>query len=178
MEQYDALYFEFIERLHRDKQKKQRETPLAPIEFFTLMTITLIIKLKEGEIKDEWAEKMKKALGKAPDLSGEGTTVGELVKIFGASMSSVSRKVTALEKKGFVERIPAKTDRRVIYLRLTETGRAIYMKEREKQMALRNYIRRGLGEDQYVELMTLANRAFDLKDEFYASLEQKCNEQE
>lgn len=178
MEKYDQLFFELMQRMYRDKQKKQCEAVLAPIEFFTLMAITMITKAKSGEIDTLWAEKIKRTLGCDEDDPGEGTTVGELVKLSKASMSAVSRKVTALEKKGYVERIPARTDRRVIYLRPTEEGVAICVREREKQIALRNYVAKGLGEENFIELLMLANRAFDLRDQFYAELENNSETQE
>lgn len=178
MEQYDQLFFELMQRMYRDKQKKPCEKELAPIEFFTLMAITMLTKAKLGEIKAAWAAEMIAVLGCDPEDPGEGTTVGELVKLSKATMSAVSRKVTALEKKGYVERIPAKNDRRVIYLRPTEAGTRICVREREKQIALRNYVARGLGEEKFIELLMMANRAFDLRDAFYAELEEKSETQE
>ena len=87
-------------------------------------------------------------------------------------MSAVSRKVTVLEKKGYVERIPAKNDRRVIYLRPTEAGTEICSKEIKKQVAMRNYLAQGMGEEKFTELLALATEAFDLKDAFFAEYEE------
>lgn len=178
MFQYDQMFFELMQRMYRDKPKKQCEIVLAPIEFFTLMTITVITKIKSGEIEAPWADEIKRSIDYDREKPGEGTTVGELVKLSKASMSSVSRKVTALEKKGYVERIPAKSDRRVIFLRPTEAGAEICIREREKQIALRNYVAQGLGEDKFLEMLMLANRAFDLRDAFYAELEAQKQKQE
>ncbi len=166
----DHLFFELIQRLYRDKQRKLCDKSLAPIEFFTLMTITAITDVKTGKLTDGVAEEMKKICGNDYRLTGEGATVGELVKFSGASMSSVSRKVTELEKKGYVARFPSKKDRRVIFLRPTEKGMKICIEEREKQIALRDHILEGLGKEKYLELLMLANRAFDLRDDFFKTV--------
>ena len=51
-------------------------------------------------------------------------TLSELAAAMRQSLPALSQRVTALEEKGFVERVADPADRRVTGLRLTETGRS------------------------------------------------------
>ena len=58
-------------------------------------------------------------------MQRSGTRQGELALALGLSKSAVSRMVTQLEKRGFVERTSTAKDERVRYLSLTARGRKL-----------------------------------------------------
>lgn len=58
----------------------------------------------------------------------EQCTVTELAALLGLEISTVSRRVKALEDRGLVERETSPTDRRAALLRLTPDGRALFEK--------------------------------------------------
>lgn len=60
-------------------------------------------------------------------------TLSELAGAMRQSLPALSQRVTALEERGFVERVADPADRRVTGLRLTETGR------REMDIAFRRF---------------------------------------
>jgi DNA-binding MarR family transcriptional regulator len=57
--------------------------------------------------------------------------VSELAERFEVSLPSMSKTVTALVKRGWVERVRSQEDRRVVQLHLTDDGRAILGEMRE-----------------------------------------------
>lgn len=58
----------------------------------------------------------------------EQCTMTELAALLGLEISTVSRRVKALEDRGLVERETSPTDRRAALLRLTPEGRALFEK--------------------------------------------------
>ena len=56
----------------------------------------------------------------------EQCTMTELAALLGLEISTVSRRVKALEDRGLVERETSPTDRRATLLRLTPEGRALF----------------------------------------------------
>ena len=54
----------------------------------------------------------------------EGVTMSELSRMLLVSNGNATAVVDRLEKDGLVERIPSETDRRTVYVALTQTGLA------------------------------------------------------
>ena len=67
--------------------------------------------------------------------NSDGVMVSELLERVETSFSAVSRSLKGLEEKGYIDRIPSKTDRRVVRLSLTESGYTALKCEHEKMMA-------------------------------------------
>jgi len=64
-------------------------------------------------------------------------SMGELCKIANVKMPSMTEVVDRLEKEGFVERIRDTADRRVVKVRLTQTGKKAHngiLKTREQEL--------------------------------------------
>ncbi|HWQ89613.1 MAG TPA: MarR family transcriptional regulator [Desulfitobacteriaceae bacterium] len=59
----------------------------------------------------------------------EGVTITALSELLEISKSAVSQTINALEDKAYVERITIKNDRRLVYVRLTESGQQCLAKE-------------------------------------------------
>ena len=93
---------------------------------------------------------------------GEGVPMRELVDHWGLDASYVTSLADALEERGLVERRPHPTDRRVKMLFLTEEGERLRQEitrrftapppelaalSKRDQEALRDILRRALGED-------------------------------
>lgn len=65
------------------------------------------------------------------DVTGEATA-GELAKAAELSPASVSTMLDNLERDGIVERTRSESDRRVVVVTLTESGRALLAEKRER----------------------------------------------
>lgn len=55
----------------------------------------------------------------------ESMTLSALATVMGQSLPALSRRVSALEEMGYVERVPNPSDRRVASVRLTQSGHAL-----------------------------------------------------
>ncbi len=86
-----------------------------------------------GLIRPEWTVLLCLA-------ARSGLTSTEVAEVTGQARNSISRAVKLLEKKGFIERIQDRTDRRKASMLLTDKGHRIYedvvdlFKRREVQM--------------------------------------------
>jgi len=54
---------------------------------------------------------------------GEATTPGELARVYGVEMSSVTRMLERMERKGLVQRVRSGDDRRRVIVRVTAAGK-------------------------------------------------------
>lgn len=109
-EKTDPNASEQIERLFRAMHQLKRASGWPPQrsglsrgEFFLLHQIAHMEKHREGAPPER----------KISDLSAAAAM----------SKPAVSQMLNSLEKKGLVERVMTKTDRRVVYVRMTEAGR-------------------------------------------------------
>jgi DNA-binding MarR family transcriptional regulator len=68
------------------------------------------------------------------DMAGEATA-GDLAKAAELSPASVSAMLDHLERDGIVERARSASDRRVVVVSLTESGRALLAEKRERWRA-------------------------------------------
>ena len=95
-------FYRTLQRFHNCKPKFKGNGDLANVEFFMLMGLSMLLDMKECEEK--------------------GVTLGEIMKTSGMSVSAASKKISILEKKGYVERRPSKDDRRFVTLNLLPKG--------------------------------------------------------
>lgn len=64
------------------------------------------------------------------------STATELCRRTGLLKSQMNRVLRAMESKGYLARVRSQSDRRVVHLRLTETGEAAYGREHKQIMEM------------------------------------------
>ena len=95
------------------------------------------------------------------ERSGTPPTMGELSTELGIPLSSATRIVDGLVNGNFIERIPDESDRRVVRVQMTTTGREIYQAAMEfnKQRIVHMLSKFTLEEQN--QLLYLMNKLFD-----------------
>lgn len=151
--------FKVLHRFHLGKPKFKGDGSLANVEFFMLMGLEAMLKLKNEEKNNL---KQENGMHRTDE---QGITLGEIIKVTGMSMSAASKKVSILERKGLIERRPSKKDRRNMYIILTEKGKDICAREEAKKHAWVEELIKRMGEEDMKQLLVLANKAFDVMDE-------------
>ncbi|WP_019850091.1 MarR family winged helix-turn-helix transcriptional regulator [Desulfitobacterium sp. PCE1] len=87
-----------------------------------------------------------------------GITISTLSEHFEISKPAVSQMINALEDKNYVERITTKSDRRMVYVRLTELGEeALAEAFHEMQGKLEIYLEK-MGEQDMETLIALLDK--------------------
>lgn len=87
-------------------------------------------------------------------------TARDVVELRGLPKSQVSQAVDLLVSRGFLQRRPDQTDRRVIHLAITEAGEPLARETQEIQAACWQRIFSGLTETERKTLDTLLERVF------------------
>lgn len=161
--------YRVLHRFHCRTPKFNMDGDLSNVEFFLLIGIAALLDAQTGKFAFlDGVDGGRLADSAAPAVSDSdevGITIGEINKIMETSTSAVSKKITILEKKGLVRRTPSKTDRRNVYITLTDKGREICEKEKEKKHSYLKEIIRRMGKEDMEQMLELANRAFDILDE-------------
>lgn len=161
--------YRVLHRFHCSKQKLNMDGNLSNVEFFLLIGISALLDARAGTCAfldhDDARQAAGAAVYPASGTEETGITIGEINGIMETSISAVSKKVTILEKKGLVKRIPSKTDRRNVYITLTDKGREICEREKEKKHSYLQEVICRMGREDMEQMLMLANRAFDILDE-------------
>lgn len=92
----------------------------------------------------------------------EGVNISTLSELLEISKSAVSQIINALEDKGFVERITTKNDRRVVYVRLTESGEQCFAKVVEAFLQRMAQVFDKMGEEDTKELLRLLEKLYSI----------------
>ena len=88
----------------------------------------------------------------------EGTRIGTIAARMGTSRQAASQLLTAIEARGYVERIPDPDDRRAVVARHTPAGRRILLAAIEVMLSIEDEYGAILGEDGLVRLKRLLKR--------------------
>jgi DNA-binding MarR family transcriptional regulator len=107
---------EFLKTLHKFRFLKNRIQAGGPLSYAEHFMIATISECMEG--KDKVNE------------GNKGITVSEIAHQLGATMAAVSKMLRSLENKGLITRETSESDRRNVYVRLSEKG----MKEQKEQV--------------------------------------------
>ena len=95
------------------------------------------------------------------ERSGMYPTMGELSMELGIPLSTATRIVDGLVSASFIERIPDESDRRVVRVKMTETGREIYQSAMEfNKQRIAHMLSKFTPEEQG-QLLFLMNKLFD-----------------
>ena len=86
---------------------------------------------------------------------GDGITQGELVAASKMTAATISVALKSLESEGLVERRGDEDDLRVIRVYLTEKGREVDEKNKERVRCVDSIMMRGLSKTEQDDLMTL-----------------------
>lgn len=139
-------FYNTLRRFHNSKPKFKGDGDLANVEFFMLMGLSVLIDMKnDGEQKKD-------------------VTLGDIMRMSGMSVSAASKKISILEKKGYIHRETSKTDRRSISLKLTEKGKEICEEEKKKKRIFIERLITEMGDENMKLLLELSNRAFDIME--------------
>lgn len=93
-----------------------------------------------------------------------GVKISELSKAAKMSKPAVSQMLNVLEDKSLIERMTTKTDRRVVYVKLTDKGREQFQSKAEELSSLLDKIVIELGEDDTESLVNLLDKLYDIID--------------
>ncbi len=80
--------------------------------------------------------------------NGDSMTQKELEDYLDLSKSTLSGVLKTMEKNGFVEKVPSKTDRRVMVVTLTDEGNEKYSLAMEKFLELDRIVFEGLDDEE------------------------------
>lgn len=95
------------------------------------------------------------------DETVQGMKMSDISRMLGISRPASTQVVNELEKKGFVERILTKHDRRVVYVRMTEAGKEALKKGDVGFHLILKKLDELLGEQDMRELMRIIKKLGD-----------------
>ncbi len=102
--------------------------------------------------KDQWSD-------------GEGLVrMTEASRRMMISKPAATQVINRLVELGLVERASDENDRRVVYIRPTEAGRAFYEREIDKSLSMVDRVIARMGEGEAHQLVLLLGRFFDAFD--------------
>jgi len=130
-----------LEALHSLKRTQTWLSPLGGVSRGEYITLHMIYHLSKNADENE-----------------SGTKITDLSKAVQMSRPAVSQMLNCLEKKGLIERMMAKTDRRVVYAKLTQAGEEQLEKAHYQFHSWFDEIVEELGAEDTAELVRLINK--------------------
>mgnify|MGYP002622337557 CR=1 FL=1 len=135
-------FYRLLHRIHQCRPDVNRHSELANVEFFMLMQISILMEQGMEEI-----------------------TLGDIIKCTDMTMSAASKKITILEKKGYVSRSISKRDKRNVNIMLTDKGKKICDEDKRKKHEWVTKVLSKMGEEDSRKMFELVNRLFDIIEE-------------
>lgn len=103
----------------------------------------------------------------------EGISISELCERSGSSKPAMSKMISALEDKGYVERAICKEDRRVVNIMITSSGRNMLEESHGAMFDITEQSLLELGEEKVEELMKLLTELNEIFDRRVCELEKR-----
>jgi DNA-binding MarR family transcriptional regulator len=98
--------------------------------------------------------------------AGRAETAHELARVLDCDAGAITRMLDRLEAKGLIERVRSDTDRRVVYLRLTEAGRAAADSVPHVLADAHNDLFAGFSAGEWIQLRDFISRLITNANEF------------
>lgn len=87
----------------------------------------------------------------------EHITATDLCSTTGLLKSQMNKTLSEMENKGYIFRTRSTTDKRVVYITISEAGKAAYLKSHEKTMVIMDELTLSLGEAESAKTAELLN---------------------
>lgn len=139
MEYLEDCWFRTLQRFHNHRLRFRNHGDLAMMEFLMLLGVSVLLENTGGLL-----------------------TLSDIIEVTGMTMSAASRKISILEKKGFLSKRASESDKRKYYITLTEQGKALCEKERLAKRAWVQQIIARMGEEDTKQMLNLVNKMFDI----------------
>lgn len=132
-----------MDRWRRAWKNANLGTALNKSQFFTLMTLQN--KGNERFVPDRcnWQDPF------------EPMTLSELAKAMNQTMPAVSQRIRKLEEMGYVERTQDETDRRTVWIRLTEHGQDLLKETCHKMFDRLNRVLQRINENEQQDVQQM-----------------------
>ncbi len=146
-----AITHEFLvimDKLHKLMNKNHPKNMVHRGEFMML-----------GAIHGCMQEKISK------DINEPGIKVSELSSRLHSTNPATSKMLNVLEEKGYIERVPDKKDRRVVYIRLSAGGERLIKEALHRMHLFADRTIKRLGEEDAKELIRILNKFYDAVNE-------------
>lgn len=95
------------------------------------------------------------------EQNGNTFGISDIAESLHVSSPAISRTISTLEKKGFVERSVDRTNRRNTIVSLTDEGRAVYSQEADRLYLFLNRVIDRMGEDKLNALLELSHELLE-----------------
>lgn len=132
-------FYRLLHRIHQCRPNISKQSELSNVEFFMLMEISLLKEHGKEEI-----------------------TLGDIIECTDMTMSAASKKISILEKKGYVIRKASSKDKRNINIMLTESGEKICEDEKRKKHEWVTKVLSEMGEEDSRKMFELVDKLFDI----------------
>jgi DNA-binding MarR family transcriptional regulator len=140
-EQKLIIAFENIKRLTARPSLKE---PVSYREFVMMYVINNLMKQKQKQLSD--------------DEEQQGVMISRLSDLLQISRPTATQMVNSLEEKGYVVRTTSDTDRRVVYIGLTNKGEQIYDTQMAAYSGILNEVTEKVGKKEIDQLIFLCDR--------------------
>jgi DNA-binding MarR family transcriptional regulator len=121
-----------------------------------------ISKVRNNELKSLGITTQQSAMLHRIKLLGDEATVSNIAQRLHRDMSSASDMLMRLEKRGLVRRFIYPTDRRQVYVFLTERGQCCLSDISRKEPSIITRVRSQLGEDRIRELNSILRELYNI----------------
>lgn len=139
------LLLHALHKLKKSQAWPQQFAGVSRGEFFMLHKIVCLLKNSDDE--------------------KPGTKITDISVATEMSKPAVSQMLNSLEDKGMIERIMTKSDRRVVYVRLTEKGRSKMLETTRQMDDLMDEVVEMLGDEDTKELARLFDKLYVILEE-------------
>ena len=147
---------------------RRNSTGFRPIAYLRTSELYMLHAIYAG-LRRQLQEMKERGLVPPP-----GVTVSSLSRATHNSMPAVSQILSGLEEKNIVERVPAKADRRKVYIRLTKHGEETVEEVGRTFFRFLDQVAERMGEEDLEELIRLLHKASGVLQEIKNELRQNA----
>jgi DNA-binding MarR family transcriptional regulator len=123
-----------MKEIKMDKARALKELHTMQQAYATLFSVTNKIHIRGDEYFEGLTSRQFMTIVAILHLPQEETTLVNIAKKLGTTKQNVSKLLSGMIEKKYIEIIPCKSDKRAINVKLTELGESIVLKNSEKSV--------------------------------------------
>ena len=152
-----------------------RELFLMQQTYATLFSLANKIQVKGDNFLELLTSRQYMAMVAIAHLPEDETTLNNIAKKLGTTKQSVKQLITIMERKGYVNVVPSRKDKRAINVNITKTGKEVLLVVAEKGIFLLEELFKKLSTEELETMWDLLKKLYSFDGQEHDGFEEEGN---
>lgn len=153
----------------------EKEMFLMQQTYITLFSLTNKIQVIGDKYFEEITSRQMMVFLAIVHLKDDETTINNIARKLGTTKQNIKQMITIMQKKGYIEVVPSKKDKRAVNVKITEEGKKVVVEAAESSLKFFPYLFKEFTTEEIQTLWNLLKKLYRFDGEEQDGFEENAH---